>query len=110
MVHCAVTDWLVLFELVTAPQPRIVSRAITMIIFLLPRRLTRLRRMSLSYAPVAIKKKRQWQGTRYGKIAKGDRYRRDSVTIAIRVDHRGGSSRARVTFGQILRKMYEGYE
>ena len=38
VVHCAVTDWLVLFELVTAPQPRIVSRAITTMIFLLPRR------------------------------------------------------------------------
>ena len=104
MVHCAVTDLLVLFELVKSPQPRIVPRAITMMIFLLPRRPTQLRRMSLSYAPVAIKKKRQRQGTRYGKIAKEDCYRRDSVTIAIRVDRRGGSSPARVTFGQILQK------
>ena len=109
-VHCAVTDWLVLFELVTAPQPRIVSRAITMMIFLLPRRPTRLRRMSLSYAPVENKKKHQRQGTCYGKIAKEVCYRRDSVTIAIRADRRGGSSPARVTFGKILQKRYEGYE
>ena len=110
VVHCAVTDWLVLFELVTSPQPRIVPRAITMMIFLLPRRPTRLRRILLFYASVENKKKHQRQGTCYGKIAKEVCYRRDSVTIVMRVDRRGGSSPARVTFGQILRKRYEGYE
>ena len=50
---------------------------------------TQLRRMSLSYASVANKKKHQRQGTRYGKIAKEVCHRRESVTITIRVDRRG---------------------
>ena len=99
--------------LVTALQPRIVPRAITTWIFLLPQR----RAPSDTTAPhVTILRSCSEQKEvspaedPLGKIAKEVCHRRDSVTIAIRVDRRGGSSPAHVTFGQILRKRYEGYE